>query len=552
LLTGDLCNVAKTCSAGACTGGTPEDCSGLTSGCQIGTCDSTSGLCGTVNAAAGTACDQGLQVCQVGACGASGTCVASMAPNGTACNDHDACTTTDTCAAGVCAGTAVAGCSLYFSEGFETCPDGWTLGGDWQCGTPTSASPVTPHTGHGVIATQLDGLYHVNQSFSTCVAQSPAINLSAAKNPMVSFWAWVDTEGGTFDGWNLKVSTDGGQTFTEVMTEVPAYPLTIAGQPAWGGHLAAEGWQNYSADLTAYKGQSINLQYAFRSDPAGVYPGVYVDDITVAEPLQIPLYITTSSPLPDVYADQAYSVTLGKIGGSSGSQWSITGGVNDGWLTIDKNTGVLSGKPLVANVGLVSVTVQVQEPTLTSNVAQQTFTFEVKPNVYYTSFEGTCPDGWTLTGDWQCGVPTNAAGPGTAYDGTQCIGTGMVQNYSDDDTWAGTTATSPPISLVGVTSPTLTFRMWVDTEGYTYDGANLQISTDGGMTYKILTTVMPQYTLSIAGDPAWGGREGGSGWQLVQADLTAYVDDTILLRFGFQSDVSNTFAGFFVDDFLVE
>jgi hypothetical protein len=68
-----------------------------------------------------------------------------------------------------------------------------------------------------------------------------------------------------------------------------------------------DGWQNYQADLSAYAGQTIKLRFAFRSDGATVYPGVYLDDLFVAEPLQNPLYITTSS-LPDVYTGMPYSV----------------------------------------------------------------------------------------------------------------------------------------------------------------------------------------------------------------------------------------------------
>jgi len=552
-LTGDLCKINKTCSSGQCAGGTALDCSGLDLQCQVGACDPGTGLCGTVNAAVGAACSQGVLPCQVGACNAQGTCMSSMAPNGTACNDHDACTQTDTCSAGACAGTPVAGCKPYLAEGFETCPDGWTFGGDWQCGKPTNPlGPAAAHTGQGCIATQLANNYHNGQSYDTCVASSPSIDLTKATTPQISFWAWVHTEGGTFDGWNMKVSTDGGQTFTEVMTEAPAYPLMIAGQPAWGGDLSAEGWQPYSADLTAYAGQSIVLRFAFRSDPATAYPGVYIDDITVAEPVQIPLYITTPPPLKDVYVGQDYAAAIAKIGGTSGAAWSIEpGGVNTAWLSIDPATGVLSGTPSAADVGLVTVTVRVEEPTLPSNFAEETFTFKVLPDVYYTSWEGACPDGWTLTGDWRCGVPMNV-GPSTAYDGTQCIGTGMGQNYSNDDTWSGTTATSPVIDLTGVPNPSLTFRMWVHTEGVTYDGANLEISDDGGMTYTVLKTVTPTYPLQIAGEPAWGGDQSALGWQLVQADLTTYSGKKILLRFGFQSDVSNTFAGVYIDDFLVQ
>ncbi len=553
VLTGDLCNVDKACMSGQCVGGTPVDCSALDVACQVGVCDGTTGLCGSAPAPAGAACAQGIQACQVGACDGKGGCTASVAPSGSACNDRDACTSADTCSAGVCGGTPVTGCQLYLHETFETCPDGWTLEGDWQCGAPMNVGPVMAHGGKNCIATQIGGLYSDNDTYAGCVANSPVVDLSNATTPMLSFWAWVDTEGGTFDGWNLKASTD-GQNFTEVTSVSPAYPLAIAGQAAWGGDLSAQGWQNYTADLTGYQGKpSVTLQFSFRSDAATVYPGVYIDDVTVAEPLQIPLYVTTPSPLPNAYVEENYAVQLAKIGGTSGSVWSLaTGsGTNAGWLTISQ-TGVLTGKPAASNVGPVTVTVHVDEPTLPSNFAEQTYTFEVLPNVYYTSFEGTCPDGWTLTGDWQCGVPVNTAGPASAFAGTQCIGTGMAVDYNNDDAWAATTATSPPITLPGVQKHTLAFGMWVDTEGFTYDGANLQISTDGGTTFTVLSAVTPAYPLAIGGEPAWGGHQAGLGWQHVQADLTPYTGMTVLFRFGFHSDVSNTYAGVFIDDFLVE
>jgi Immune inhibitor A peptidase M6/Putative Ig domain len=550
LLTGDLCSVSKTCSAGQCGGGKPKDCSAFNVGCQVGVCDAANGFCGPATAPIGTACTEGIPECHVGACDDKGTCASSSAPDGTACNDHNSCTQADTCAAGACAGGAVAGCLLYLQEGFELCPSGWTFGGDWQCGKPSNVGPLKAHTGNGVIATKIAGLYSVNQSFTTTVADSPPIDLTLATNPVVSFWAWVQTEGGTFDGWNMKVSTNGGQSFTDVTTVTPAYDLTITGKPAWGGDHSADGWQNYRADLTAFIGKPIILRFAFRSDGATVFPGVYIDDIVVAEPQKDPLFITTPSPLMDVYAKMAYTATITKTGGTSSAVWSIKpGGVNAAWLSIDPATGVLSGTPSAMETGPVSVTVHVEEPMLPSNFAEKTFTFKVNQAAYYTSFEA-CPDGWTLTGDWQCGVPT-VVGPATAYVGTQCIATQIAGSYHDLQTWAGTTATSPDIDLTGLGSPILTFRMWVDTEGSTYDGANLQISTDSGMNYTILTSVKPAYPLTVAGKPAWGGHQSALGWQDVQADLSAYVGQTIRLQFTFQSDSSGTYPGVYIDDILV-
>ena len=465
VLTGELCSANRTCTAGQCGGGTAKDCSAFNVGCQVGVCDTVDGFCGPTPAPVGTSCTQGIPECHVGACDMKGTCLPSSAPDGIACNDHNACTKADTCMTGACAGAPVAGCVLYLHEGFEVCPAGWTLGGDWQCGSPTNVGPPTAHTGHGVIATQLGGVYSVNQSFATAVADSPPINLTQATNPTLSFWVWDYTEGGTFDGWNMKISTNGGQSFTEVTTVTPAYNLTVAGQAAWGGDHSSEGWQNYLADLTAYAGQPIILRFAFRSDGATVFPGVYIDDIVLAEPLETPLFVATSSPLMDVYAGMYYTAQITKTGGTSSAVWSLKpGGVNTSWLGIDAATGLLKGVPPTAAVGPVSVTVHVEEPMLPSNFAEQTFTFTVKHAAYYTSFEDACPDGWTLTGDWQCGVPMNV-GPATAFVGTQCLATQIAGLYHDLQSWAGTTATSPDIALTSVLNPTLTFRMWVDTEG---------------------------------------------------------------------------------------
>ncbi len=392
---GDLCNVNKACSAGQCVGGTPTDCSMLDMHCQVGVCDSTTGSCVAMQQPVGTDCSEGLPDCQVGACDMRGTCVTSSAPDGTACNDHDPCTSADTCSGGACGGSPVAGCQFYLDELFVSCPDGWTLTGDWQCGMPTATSPVTSFSGNNVLATQLDGSYHNNDVFSANTANSPAIDLSKATSPQLAFWAWVSAD--TADGWNLNVSQNGG-SFKALTTVVPTYPLTVLGLPAWGGDLSAEGWQPYSADLSAFAGSSIVLSFAFGSDPTGVDPGVYIDNVIVAEPPQIPLYITTPSPLVDAYVGTGYLVALAKVGGSS-PQWSInmTGGVNTNWLHLDQTTGVLTGTPLATETGPVTFTVHVQEPTLASNFAEQTYTLDVLPDIYYTSWEGACPAGWTLT-----------------------------------------------------------------------------------------------------------------------------------------------------------
>ncbi len=580
-LTGDLCMVGRTCLGGQCVGGTPKDCSALTVGCQNGMCNPVNGACvgdpvppggtcfdgigecfaGTCDANSncvpmatpGAPCSGGILTCNVGVCDAGGACQPMPVANGTSCNDYDSCTDGDTCDNGVCGGSAVANCQVYFQAGFEGgCPAGWTLGGDWECGTPSGGvGPATPHTGTGCIATQIDGEYNNNQAYTTATADSPPINLASASYPVLSFWTWINTEGSSFDGYNLKVSTDGGQNFAQVSTVTPAYALTINGEPAWGGDQSAAGWQNYLADLSAYAGQQIILRFAFRTDGSITRPGVYIDDIAVGEGAAIPLAITTGSPLADAFAGQPFAAQMQKTGGSGAPTWSIVGGSNNAWLSISP-TGLLSGTPTPAEAGPVSVIVHVEEPTVPSNFAEKTFTFNVVdlgPVLYTTSFEGACPNGWTLAGDWQCGVPSGV-GPAAAYSGSQCIATQIAGNYNNSQAWATATATSPDIDLGGTVSPSATFRMWIDTEGSSFDGANLKVSTDG-VNYTILNAVTPAYSLTIDGQAAWGGDQSAAGWQLVQADLAAYAGQVIRLRFGFRTDGSVTHAGVYIDDILV-
>src|SRR5262249_5613199 len=147
----------------------------------------------------------------------------------------------------------------------------------------------------------------------------------------------------------------------------PPYNLSsVNGQQAWGEDQSALGWQAINADLSAFVGQQIKLQFAFRSDGSDEFPGVYIDSIAVAEAFAIPLSITTPS-LPSAFVNTAYTASVAKNGGTANSVWSIVSGTNNGWLSIDPSTGALSGTPTAANAGPVSVTVHVEEPALPSN-----------------------------------------------------------------------------------------------------------------------------------------------------------------------------------------
>jgi hypothetical protein len=128
---GNACTQADSCASGTCTGGAPVVCPGPSACTEAGVCQPATGQCVAINKPNGTTCDDGARcttgdVCTNGACGgaplacpapadachtrgvcveSTGQCTTPVAPDGTACSDGNACTQTDRCVAGACAGS---------------------------------------------------------------------------------------------------------------------------------------------------------------------------------------------------------------------------------------------------------------------------------------------------------------------------------------------------------------------------------------------------------------------------------------------------------------
>src|SRR5262249_14892364 len=123
------CTQTDTCQIGTCVGSNPVVCSGVN---QCRTCDPALGTC-SVNQTDGTACNDGnactqTDTCQIGTCVASNPVVCSGVnqcrtcypapgpcpvnkPAGPACIPGNACTQTDTCQIGTCVGSNPVVCS---------------------------------------------------------------------------------------------------------------------------------------------------------------------------------------------------------------------------------------------------------------------------------------------------------------------------------------------------------------------------------------------------------------------------------------------------------
>ncbi len=132
---GAFCTVDDACEGGVCLG-TPRDCSGAGDQCIVGVCDDSVDACLGQPKANGVTCDDGAFCtvgdvcregrcegvrrdcaavggqCEVGTCDeGANACRVRARADGASCDDGNACTRTDSCRAGVCAGTNPVTCA---------------------------------------------------------------------------------------------------------------------------------------------------------------------------------------------------------------------------------------------------------------------------------------------------------------------------------------------------------------------------------------------------------------------------------------------------------
>ena len=184
----------------------------------------------------------------------------------------------------------------------ETNPGAFWHQDDWNAYGGTGLSWWMADTANG-----LNGyLSHWYQ-----VLDSPDIPLTGT--PVLTFYHRLkceDPAGATppYDGWdgvNVRISTDGGSTWTVLTNPTPAYTVTSLysfgfefgegpNVPGWAGSITT--WTPVTIDLAAYTGQSVRIRFAFASDPAydtqndPTMFGWQVDEIKVADGANVLYY----------------------------------------------------------------------------------------------------------------------------------------------------------------------------------------------------------------------------------------------------------------------
>ena len=226
----------------------------------------------------------------------------------------------------------------------------------WLTFTPgTGVLTGTPLNGdvgvHNVTLRVSDGTTTVNQVFTITVANTNDAPL--------------------FTSTKVTAATeDTDYTYTATANDVDVGDVLTLSAPV----LPA--WLNFDPITGVLSGTPVNANVGVHNVTLQVTDGIASDEqvftITVANVNDAPQF--TSTEVTAVNEDAAYTYTATASDVDAGDVLTLSAPVLPAWLNFDPVTGVLSGTPVNANVGVHNVTLQVSDGTTTVN---QVFTITV-------------------------------------------------------------------------------------------------------------------------------------------------------------------------------
>ncbi len=169
----------------------------------------------------------------------------------------------------------------------------------------------------------------------------------------------------------------------------------------------------------------------------------------------------------------------------------------------------------------------------------------------WTDFMEGGPDGWYApsgANDWEHGVPNWVWGPPNASSPVNVWGTNLTGNYTAS---SNSILISPFIDLTTAVTSNMTYYQWYDINGGGNDGGWIEISTDNGKTWNLLTPEGGYTDNTILGMPCFAGSD--TLWLPVEINLTSYVGDMILLRYYTWDNAADgiQMAGWYLDNVTV-
>ncbi len=166
---------------------------------------------------------------------------------------------------------------------FAGTPSGWSSTGDWEFGTPDSASVGGPDSDHtpatipmlkeNAYGTKLAGRYSANQTYDNNYLEVKNLDFTNHQ-PFMLFFQWLELGNGDYA--QIQASADNGNTWKVVKPLFPAYNQV----EEYSGTIAGGAWEPALVDLTAFAGESnVTIRWALKSDGSGEDCGWYIDDM---------------------------------------------------------------------------------------------------------------------------------------------------------------------------------------------------------------------------------------------------------------------------------
>jgi hypothetical protein len=197
----------------------------------------------------------------------------------------------------------------YGLEDFEGGDGGYVINafgpGDWEYGSPT-VEPPGAHSPFHCWVTDVDTDY-VDDTDTTL--DSVSIDITTATSPFLAFYHWMYCEN-SYDGGNVKLSTDGGSSFS-VIDPVGGYPdnsiVGMGGEPGFTGTMGP--WAEVFFDLSAFIGNNVIIRWHFGSDGSvSGYAGWAIDDVRVLDMIVVENYPLNEDFTPAVFPPAGWTV----------------------------------------------------------------------------------------------------------------------------------------------------------------------------------------------------------------------------------------------------
>lgn len=452
-----------------------------------------------------------------------------------------------------------------------------STGFDWNvsaAGTPSSNTGApAAFSGTKFFYTEASGAGIGAEAFLT----SPDIDLSATTSPILRYkYHMFGAQTGSL---NAEVSTDGGTTWTTIQT--------ITGQQQ---ATQASPWLESTASLNAYSGI---IKLRFRAVSNGSFEGdISLDDVEIYQPTPVELELTSLDNVPATGCGlglESVGITITEFGSTGLVAGDTIFATYDDGTTLIEDTIILASPLTPGNTyvhtfsqlvdysafGTYNVTVT-SFATADGSVGndQITTTITNVPVVntfpYFEDFESG-QNGWVVdnttngatAGTWGFGTPAHPI-MNSAASGDSAFSTGFLTGTYSANTNAW--VTSPCFDMTSaVGDEQLALSVWWQSE-FSWDGANITYSTDGGTTWNLLGAFGDPnnwYTdNTINGNPGgsqqgWTGREvssnGSGGWVTAKQDIPTalFAESAVRFRVNFGSDGSVQDEGFSFDNFAI-